>query len=535
MSKAKWLLMFLLALSVAVPTYAVELTLGGFPSYMRTRARFISNATFISALSNNNAKALGFNDNNDNIFFADTTLRLTPQLVLSDAVTIRAQINVFDNNIWGGATSSAFGGANGGQNLINSSVSFSDRFRGALLTNPGAIDDPGFFDVNMLHADIVLPNNRGFIRVGRQPFDWGIGILANGGWDPYSDLGFILDRFLYLKSFSAGAGSLTFIFVTDRFTQGNSIVTGTGDGWDGGAAALVFNNPNIMGTNFTLGGYIFPYIHQTNVGSLPISGAGATGVGPPGFGASASGVDFDRITLFSGLLDVKTDLWRLVGEFQAWQGEIDIQGTGVGDGTDLDIDLSWLWAVRGEVYPGWPVKMVAAEFGWAQGDNALDNSIDGNASGLVFNPAYNIDNLLFKNIIPNIYRQEGSVINAYYARMWSTMKVIDSISFTPQVLVAFNEQTSNVAVNGGNVIIDSLDTYMATEVEGTITWHIHPGVSFDLIGGVVFTGDSLETMLEAQAFGELAAADLQQDRISYDETPWTVQGRLMIFIDQFFK
>ena len=106
MSKAKWLLMFLLALTLAVPAQAVELTLGGFPSYMRTRARFISNATFISALSNNNAKALGFNDNNDNIFFADTTLRLTPQLVLSDAVTIRAQINVFDNNIWGGATSS---------------------------------------------------------------------------------------------------------------------------------------------------------------------------------------------------------------------------------------------------------------------------------------------------------------------------------------------------------------------------------------------------------------------------------------------
>ena len=29
---------------------------------------------------------------------------------------------------------------------------------------------------------------------------------------------------------------------------------------------------------------------------------------------------------------------------------------------------------------------------------------------------------------------------------------------------------------------------MGTEVEGTITWHIHPGVSFDIIGGVVFAG-----------------------------------------------
>jgi hypothetical protein len=534
MSKAKWLLMFLLALSMAAPTFAVELTLGGFPSYMRTRARFISNATFISALSNQNAQQLGFNDNNDNIFFADTTLRLTPQLVLSDAVTIRAQINVFDNNIWGGGNSNLVGGANGSQTIINSSLSFSDRFRGALLTNPGAIDDPGFFDVRMLHADIVLPNNLGFMRIGRQPFDWGMGILANGGWDPYSDLGFVLDRFLYLKSFAAGAGSLTFVFVTDRFTQGNSIVAGTGDGWDGGAVALIFNNPNVMGTNFSLGGYIFPYIHQNNAGSgTGPGGIGGTGTedGPPTNVAGSSGFNVERLTLFSGLLDVKTDMWRFVGEFQAWQGEFQIQGA-----NDIDVDLSWIWAARAEVYPGWPLKIIAAEFGWAQGDDASDNSLSGNASTLVFSPAYNIDNLLFKNIIPNIYQQEGSVINAYYARLWATVKVADSISFTPQVLVAFNQETDNVAVNGGGAIVArNLDTYMGTEVEGVMTWHIHPGVNFDLIGGVVFAGNSLNTLLEAQALSVLAQNDVNPDRVNYDETPWTVQGRLIIFIDQFFK
>ncbi len=495
MNKAKWLIMFLLALSMAAPTIAVELTLGGFPSFMRTRARFIGNATFISALSNTNAKQLGFNDNNDNIFFADTTLRLTPQLVLSDAVTIRAQLNVFDNNIWGGATSEFVGGRS---TVINSSLSFSDRFRGALLTGPGAIDDPGFFNVRMLHADIVLPHNLGFLRIGRQPFDWGIGILANGGWDPYSDLGFVLDRFLYLKSFAAGSSSLTFVFVTDRFTQGNSVVAGGGDGWDGGAVALIFNNPNVMGTNFTLGGYVFPYISQTNL----TLGLGSTPAAPPLGGTAVSGIDLDRLTLFSGLLDIKTDLWRLVGEFQAWQGEINFQGTGIGDGFDVDIDLSWIWAARAEVYPGWPLKIVAAEFGWAQGDNANTGSLTGNGSGLMFNPAYNIDNLLFKHMIPNLYQQEGSVINAYYARLWATVKLIDSISFTPQVLVAFNEQTNNVEVNGilgSGTVVDSVDAYMGTEVEGTLTWHIHPGVSFDLIGGVVFTGDSLDQLLAAQA------------------------------------
>jgi len=33
----------------------------------------------------------------------------------------------------------------------------------------------------------------------------------------------------------------------------------------------------------------------------------------------------------------------------------------------------------------------------------------------------------------------------------------------------------------------------------------------------------------------LAANEINADRVNYDETPWTVQGRLMIFIDQFFK
>ena len=342
MSKAKWLILFLLALSMAVPASAVELTLGGFPSYMRTRARFIQNATFISALTRQNAQDLGYNDNDDTIFFADTTLRLTPQLVLSDAVTIRAQIDVFDNNIWGGIDNGVVGGRN---TVINSSLSFSDRFRGALLTGPNAIDDPGFFDVRMLHADIVLPHNLGFLRVGRQPFDWGLGILANGGWDPYSDLGFVLDRFLWLKSFSAGQSSITFVFVSDRFTQGNTIVTAQGDGWDGGAAALIFNSPNVAGGNLTIGGYVFPYIHQTNALSVPQSGTASTV--PPNAAAATSGITLDRLTLWSGLIDYKTDLWRLVGEVQSWEGNITIDGA-----PDLGIDWSFIWAARAEVYPG---------------------------------------------------------------------------------------------------------------------------------------------------------------------------------------
>ncbi|MFI5323671.1 MAG: hypothetical protein ACHQ6U_09110, partial [Thermodesulfobacteriota bacterium] len=329
-------------------------------------------------LSFNNSKIVfGFSNNDGNIFFMDTTLRLTPQLVLSDAVTIRAQVDVFDNNIWGGATTGFLGG---GDTVVNSSLSFSNRFRGAILTGPRAIDNPGFFNVRMLHADIVMPHNLGFLRIGKQPFDWGLGILANGGWDPYSDLGFLVDRFLYLKSFAAGTSNITFVLVSDIFTGGNSVVTGQGNGYDIAAVALIFNNANIAGGNFTLGGYVFPYIHQNNIlGTLPVSGAQAFGpngvpippvVPPSSTPTHVSGIDLQRLTLYSFMLDYKTNLFRVAAEMQGAWGDISLPNTS----QKLDITgANIIGAARAEVYPGWPLKLVAAEFGWSEGNNGTTN------------------------------------------------------------------------------------------------------------------------------------------------------------------
>ncbi|MGH7807243.1 MAG: hypothetical protein ACRENT_04050, partial [Thermodesulfobacteriota bacterium] len=292
MNKAKWFLLFLVAICVAIPSYAVELSLGGFPSYMRTRARYFSNATFLSAFDDDQADALGFSNADDEIFFVDTRLRLTPQLVLSDAVTIRAQVDVVDNMIWGGTTSALLGG---NSTVVNSSLTTGDRFRGALLIGGPSIDrgqfdadtveaedDVQFFNVRMLHSDIVLPGNWGFVRIGRQPFDWGLGILANGGWDPLSDLGFVLDRFLYLKSFPAGEGTFTFVFVSDVFTQGNSVLVANGNGYDIGAVALIYNIP-VGGGNLTVGVYDFPYIHQNDFATrCPGPPLGEGSGSPPG-------------------------------------------------------------------------------------------------------------------------------------------------------------------------------------------------------------------------------------------------------------
>ena len=46
----------------------------------------------------------------------------------------------------------------------------------------------------------------------------------------------------------------------------------------------------------------------------------------------------------------------------------------LGAGQTADISNQLLWAVRGELYPSWPVKVVGAEFGWADGDKGRYSS-----------------------------------------------------------------------------------------------------------------------------------------------------------------
>jgi len=540
MNKAKWLLIFLLAVLVAVPSYAVELTLGGFPSYFRIRPQFYKNSTFVGALDDAQAQALGFNDADDNIVFVDSRLRLTPQLVLSDAVTIRAQVDVMDNTIWGGTNNLLV------RDVVYESLTPTDRFRGALLVGPvngnvlfnglfgagngvlssPAVDDVQYFNVRMLHVDIVLPHNLGFIRAGRQPFDWGLGILANGGWDPLSDLGFVLDRFLYLKSWPLMNGTFTFVFVSDRLRQGTNafggLETGSGDGYDGGAFALIYNQGPL-----TVGGYLFPYIHQTNF--------------------AGSDANLNRFTLWALLADFKTDYFRFVGEMQQAQGNITgAQSLGFAE-DEINIDASNLiFAVRGEVYPGFPVKIGAVEFGYANGDEIDPASDGGDFQGnvLAFSAAYNIDNFLFKHIIPNIYGLENSVINAFYVRGWMTAKLLDHVTFTPQVIFAWNEETQAL-VNPTFFPNDNgeVDRFLGAELEGTLSVEVVTGVNFDFIGSVVIPGSGLKDLYEQRAAIETCtknaagACTAVSNPSDFDapSVPYAFQGRLLVYIDQFFK
>lgn len=501
MIQARWLIIFFAVLGMSVPSFAIDWSLGGFPSYMRTRTRVIDNATV----------------SGERINVTDTTLRITPQLGLSDAVTVRAQVDVANNMVWGGVTSGFFGD---NDSVVLSDLRPADRFRGALLTGGKTFDDDfGYFNVRMLHADIVLPNNLGFVRIGRQPFDWGLGILANGGHDPHSDLGFVVDRLLWLKSFPAGAGTFTLVLVSDVFTQGASLFASeTGTGYDILAAAGIYNQQ--MGdVNVTVGAYGFPYLHQNNI----FYSVAEDGTVSPGF-------DVDRTSLYAGLLVLKAANWSFTYEVQMFGGGSLDNPDG---STFVDFDYAFDMAGRLELYPSMmaQVSAIGVEAGWAQGDDgSTATTIEGNA--LPFSPAYNVDNLLFKHVIPNIYQIEGSVINAIYAKVYANMQLSDNLGFTPQVLIAWNDETTAVSAfdgpalggsgiaNDGTVVVDD---YLGTEIEGTLSWTLHPGVNLDFIGSLVLAGDGLTGLLE------------QQGATDPDDTIWAFQSRLMVYIDQFMK
>lgn len=541
MIQARWLIIFFAVLGMTIPSFAIDLSLGGFPSYMRTRARYLSNATFMNTLTPAQGMAMGNDDNDDQIFFVDTTLRLTPQLGLSDAVTIRAQVDVMNNGIWGGRTSGFFGdtAAGTGDSVVLSDLRPNDRFRGAILSGKNVVgadkaydNNAGYFSVRMLHADIVLPNNLGFVRIGRQPFDWGLGILANGGHDPKSDLGFVVDRFLWLKSFPAGSGTFTLVVVSDVFSGGSGMFSGSGTGYDIAAAAAIYNQ-QVGAVNMTVGAYAFPYLHQNNVFS-------------PGFGY---GYDLDRSGLYAGMLALKADSWSFNYEVQMFGGG---KLTNPAAGPDWKMGYAFDMAGRLEYYPSMmaQVTTIGLEGGWAQGDDgSTPGKIEGNA--LPFSPAYNVDNLLFKHMIPTIYNIEGSVINAYYGKIYANLKLADNLGFMPQVLMAWNhEKNAASAFDGGGFgsgipAGTMVDSYLGTEIEGTLTWSIYPGVDLDFMGSVVIAGDGLKDLLEASAAEMVADTNATRTAAGQDAIPtavgnaegtaWAVQTRLMVYIDQFMK
>ncbi len=521
---------FFAAVAVLIGTpdsHAVQVTFDSYPSFMRTRARVFNNSTF------NSSNLISGSGRKDRIFFVDTTLRLAPELRLSDNIRIVTQVDVADNVIWGGRTSQLLGG---GGTLVNSGISPTDSFRGAFLTpvySPVAFldsslgpaldrdaavqPDSGWFNIRMAYMHIELPEEFGAIRIGRQPFDWGLGIFSNGGHDPSSDFGTLVDRLLFVKTFELPSstpitGTVTTMVFADLRTGGTDELTSTGIGYSGIGAGIVYNKPSYQDgtTDFTLGSFVYPWIRQRNFDGGNYFGGG-TG-------------DLDRLTIYSFMLDIRRNSFRLAGEINGAQGRFsNVTGFNpcpaficrrvVLNRDETKISNQIAWAARLEFTPRDIVEVVGGEFGWVDGDKIGDggeywegnDSIDGGF--IAFNPAYNIDHLLLKHVLPTIYQSansslftqsEGGIQNTRYARFYVDFNLSESIVMKNQWLAAWTNETDGLFVAG-----ESVKTFIGNELETTLSFRLMPGVSLDFTGSVVFASGGLEDMFEGQAWNNI--------------------------------
>jgi hypothetical protein len=479
-----------------------------FTSYFRTRASVFKNATFIGAVPNQK----------DNILFVDSRLLISPMIKIGENLSIRSQIDVFKNIIWGG-----LGDASVAQKIFEA-PSPSDSFRGALLrevtdTVSGNVLSPvdtdnRFFNIRALYMVAKLPV--GVLWVGRQPFDWGLGILNNAGSMPDQDLGSIVDRFEFdtapLALIDKRLEKVLFAFVVDRLSQGTTISNNQGEGWEYGVGVLYKDS------NLEAGGYIFQ-VFQNN------------------FNLS-NGLTADLSSTFQWSLysRYKKEPFVFSFEFQDLFGKVaNLENPLPATIGSNSIDISpknFLLAGRVEFYPSVRgVSAVVVEGGGANGDNTTTpNKLEGN--GIFFNNAYTIDNLLFKHIIPNLYANEGSVTNSWYLRAWSTLKLNEVLYFTPQALFAWVDQRNALSQNVVTPLPE-VGRFLGTELEGTLSWKILDHLYLDLIGSVVIAGGGLKDLFSQRAFIEGAVPSI--DAARPPAAPFAFEGRFVVTLDSVIK
>lgn len=528
----RWALVAIIGFAVSAPdSNAVEINLDEYPSYMRTRARLFNKATY------NFGNPLS--EEKDTIFFVDTALRVSPSLQLGDSVKIVVTADIADNVIWGGVTDQLLGGAS---TLVNSGISPSDSFRGSLLVpawnsvayldgysggRPGDDSDNGapsensvvdkdaaWFDLRMAYAHIDLPNELGFVRIGRQTFDWGLGLVQNGGNDPSSDFGTLIDRLLLGKTGELDSGStVTGMLFADIMAGGvgdDLSLRGESVSYQALGGAVIYNAPEEnWGVDATLGAYIYPWIRHNDFAESDYF-LGATG-------------SLDRLSVYSLMMDLRRGDFRLAGEFHGAFGKIsDVSGfkncatadcgrnTAFNRNDNINIKHQVAWAGRLEFLPDGTVSRIGAEYGWIDGDKAGEywNGGDDIEGGFVaFSPAYVVDSLLFRHILPTIYQSannkffshtEAGIQNARYVRGYADFRLSDGVKWKNQWLAAWNNETDDVFVDG-----EKLASFIANEIETTFSFRLADGVFLDFTGSMVLPGTGLEEMFEAQAWNQL--------------------------------
>lgn len=213
LKKFLFILLFLLLAGFSLKTWAIDFSAHG---YYRLRFEYTHDLD-LQRPNDGVVPNDPENDSNDRfgtIAFAQQRFRLEPALKLNDHISFHGQMDFLDNLLFGSSDVTGLSISNPITGTIvlpdaNAPYGTVGSQGGSTLGSGG-----GNFNVRQLYVDILTSGGK--FRIGRQGFNWGLGILSNDGGGMEGDFGDNFDRILYLAGFPLKNNSqLSFGFFFD--------------------------------------------------------------------------------------------------------------------------------------------------------------------------------------------------------------------------------------------------------------------------------------------------------------------------------
>jgi uncharacterized protein (TIGR04551 family) len=422
---------------------------------------------------------------------ANIRLRLEPTINVAEKVRVKAQIDVFDNLVMGSTPDSIMG-----QSLsphIGTAL-FSESQEAPIV---GRNSNTPSILVKRAWAEIDTP--LGELKVGRMPWHWGMGIMANDGgcWD--CNYGDNVDRLQFTAKWAkhsfgiaydfAGSGPDSYKIDLSGGLAGTQTFVGGGQAVDleqlDDVDQLVlfagrFDRPEVIKDRLDRGELVVNYgglfVWRKQVMDYIVAGAGDSAIVS---GLNASEGDLGKQMREISAYVLTTDLWfklmwkRLYVEFEglATFGEIGNVSNEADGEAPVDI-LQWGFVLRSRYgFLRNSALKVGLEFGFASGSD--DELFDLNRrrgvnrptsssklSEYRFDPDFIVDLILFRELL-------GTVANAMYFKPSIQYDIFDSLGARLDIIYSLAHRTVAYPGNSRNLGLEfDLDVFYKNVDEG---------------------------------------------------------------------
>ncbi len=439
----------------------------------------------------------------DKIGTANMRLSLEPTINLTENTKIHIEMDVLDNLVLG---STPFGTSFDGNNPASTPVSVFSNSQVPPLSGYNSTRDS--IVVRRAWADVNLPLGR--LRFGRMPSHWGMGVLTHAGendpvhgtMDIDNDFGDNVDRLEF--AFTLPTTKTQFSVALDW--PGSGIAADQTDAYNGRFAGQPWdldNSADITQWTFTIGQFDAPALFDKKVRDEELAlnwglflqyrkqGWDYTGNNAGGVGNPPVASDLVR-------RDAKLympDAWvRLAKDDFTFEAELAMVLGSIGElsdaGINTEINVRQVGGVARASYKFLEDDLkTSLELGFATGDQ-WDNPVEGTThisqarpfpglgdttmNAFTFNRAYNVDMILFRELI-------GSVRNATYIKPKATYK-ISNFALDFQSIISFANKPISTPGNKAFLGVE-LDFDVAYETDSFIA-----GMAY----GVYFPGGAMD-------------------------------------------